>query len=348
MKITRFAFGLFLFVAFFSSASNGQSGTFQRTFVSGTGSDTMPPSNTCTRQFPCRTFAYALTQTVPTGEVVALDSAGYGGFSLTHAVSIIGPPGVYAGVSVSSGDAIVINALAMSDTITLRGLTVKNQGSTGNGIVFNSGGRLRIESCVVNRFESQSQGFSKGILFQGDGLLEVRDSAVIGNTEGIRVAPPSGSTARVTIDNVRLEGNSSVGLVVQDGSFVSVSNSVASGNLQYGFLGVSTAAAGLQLNLERCLATNNVMAGILNLSNSTGAAEINLEGCMISGNSVGVQAISSSTGVSRVRVSNSMVTDNGQGLVNNGSPAVILSRGNNTVEGNGTDTSGTIGSYTAK
>jgi hypothetical protein len=42
------------------------------------------------------------------------------------------------------------------------------------------------------------------------------------------------------------------------------------------------------------------------------------------------------------------VTGNGTGLSNTGSPALILSRGDNTVEGNNTNTSGTIGSYTAK
>jgi hypothetical protein len=58
-------------------------------------------------------------------------------------------------------------------------------------------------------------------------------------------------------------------------------------------------------------------------------------------------AESVSTGVATVRVSNSTVTDNQFGLSQTG-PAVLLSRGNNTVEGNGANTLGTIGSYTAK
>jgi hypothetical protein len=49
-----------------------------------------------------------------------------------------------------------------------------------------------------------------------------------------------------------------------------------------------------------------------------------------------------------LRVSNSTVTNNGTGLSQGGPGGVLLSRGNNTVEGNGTDTSRTIGSYTAK
>jgi hypothetical protein len=59
----------------------------------------------------------------------------------------------------------------------------------------------------------------------------------------------------------------------------------------------------------------------------------------------GIEASGFSSGVATVRVSNSTVTDNDVGLFLG---AVILSRGNNTVEGNMNNTVGTIGSYTAR
>jgi hypothetical protein len=62
----------------------------------------------------------------------------------------------------------------------------------------------------------------------------------------------------------------------------------------------------------------------------------------------GIASTSNANGVTTVRVSNSTVTGNSIGLHNTGSPAALLSRGNNTVEGNGMDTSGTIASYTSK
>jgi hypothetical protein len=58
--------------------------------------------------------------------------------------------------------------------------------------------------------------------------------------------------------------------------------------------------------------------------------------------------ITHSTGAATARVSNSTVTDNAVGLDQFGSNALLLSRGNNTVEGNATNTMGTIGSYSAK
>src|SRR5664279_2948450 len=73
-------------------------GTASRTFVSGVGTDT----GTCALATPCRTFAYALTQTAPSGEIIVLNSAGYGTVTITQAVSIINTSN-FAGVTDGSG-----------------------------------------------------------------------------------------------------------------------------------------------------------------------------------------------------------------------------------------------------
>src|SRR5207245_7143697 len=105
----------------------------QRTFVSAaTGND----ANPCTRTAPCRNFAAAIAQTSPGGEVIVLDSGGYGTFTIAQAISIIAPPGVYAGISVFAGTGITISAGA-SDVVTLRGLTLTGLGGFA-GIDFNS------------------------------------------------------------------------------------------------------------------------------------------------------------------------------------------------------------------
>jgi hypothetical protein len=310
MKSILLALGSLLFVAFFAITSVAQ---VQRTFVSGGGSD----SNPCNRTAPCRNFAQAISQTSAGGEVVVLDSAGYGAFAITQAVSITAPAGVYAGISVFSGNGININA-GMSDTVILRGLSINNQGSTGSGIVFNAGGTLHVEGCVINGFATTNAA-AGGIIFQAGASLEVKDSIIRGNFHGIVVASASGS-AHAAVDQVRLEENLTDGLVAEAGSTVTVSNSVASGN-QTGFSCVTNTSAAAELNIENCAASNN---------------------------GAGIRALSQATGVATVRVSNSTVTDNGTGLQNLGSPAVLLSRGNNTVEGNTTaDTTGTIGSYGA-
>src|SRR5437588_3023774 len=107
------------------------SGSAQRSFVSANhGND----ANPCTATLPCRNFAAAITQTAAGGEVIALDSGGYGPVNIGSSISLIAPPGVYAGITAFSGDAITIAAGA-SDVVTLRGLTLNGLGGH-NGVDF--------------------------------------------------------------------------------------------------------------------------------------------------------------------------------------------------------------------
>jgi len=310
----------------------------QRSFVSGTGND----GNPCSRTAPCRTFTQALSQTNAHGEVVALDSAGYGPFTITQSVSVQAAPGVYAGISVFSGDGITINA-GVNDGVVLRGLTVTNQGSSGNGVVFNTGVALHVEGCEIVGF---SGGGSAGLeLLAAGARAEVVDSTMGGNSFGIFMQPASG-TAQAAIDRVRLVLNH-IGLAAKDGSQVTITNSVAANN-DFGIRAPSVSAASVQLNVESTAVSGNTMAGIIATATATGPAQVNVARCVISNNAVGIQASSQSTGVATVRLAGSTVTGNGLGLQNVGAPALLLSRGDNTVEGNTTDTLGTIGSYTAK
>jgi hypothetical protein len=334
MKAIRLALGSFLFLALFAGVSQAQ---LQRTFVSGLGSD----GNPCTRTAPCRTFTQAISQTSAGGEVVVLDSAGYGPVTITGSISLIAPPGVYAGISVFSGDGIDINAGA-TDTVILRGLTVNNQGSSGNGIVFNTGLKLHVEVCVISGFSSDV-----GLNLVADHAVEeVIDSIVRCNGIGINVVASSG-TVRATIDHVRIEANDN-GLLALQGSQVAVTNSVAAGNKLGGLHAQSLTSASAQMDVEGTTVSGN-STGIFASAEGTGPVQVNIARCVISSNiGSGISSGSSSTGVATVRLSDSAVTGNGVGLNNDGSPALLLSRGDNTVEGNTANASGTIGSYFAK
>jgi hypothetical protein len=120
-----------------------------RTFVSGTGID----SGACSRTAPCRTLAFALSVTTAGGEIDVLDPAGYGAVTIIHAISIVNDGAGTAGITASSGNAITINA-GTSDSVHLRGLTIEGISGATNGILFNSGGNLEIENCVVRGFVS--------------------------------------------------------------------------------------------------------------------------------------------------------------------------------------------------
>src|SRR6266540_418367 len=107
-----------------------------RTFVSSTGSD----ANPCSRVAPCRTFGAALVQTAGGGEIVALDSGGYGAVTISQAVTIVAAPGIQASISPASGAAITVSA-GPGDVVVLRNLYLNAQGA-GNGILYQAAAAL--------------------------------------------------------------------------------------------------------------------------------------------------------------------------------------------------------------
>jgi hypothetical protein len=312
MKSVRFALGSVILLGVMAAASLAGTGTSTRTWISSTGSD----SNTCTPTSPCASFNGALAQTAPGGEVVVLDSGNYLPFSVTEAVTIEASPGVYAGITTTSGDGLDI-AAGSTDRVVIKGLTFNNSGSS-YGIIYQSGGALDVENCTMN-------GYKVALFFDGAGNLEVHNSTFSGNETGIKVQPAAAGQAYAMIDHVRLQqapgSTASIGLDAADNSVVTIKNSLVSGYYK----------------------------GLAALSITSYPAELNIENCVSSNNSIGVEAIASSTGTVMVRVSDSTVTDNGTGLYNqNVGPSTLLSRQNNTVEGNGTDEQGPITTFVAK
>jgi len=119
----------------------------QRTFVATYGNDAHP----CSITQPCRGFAAAIGRTAAGGEVIVLDSGGYGTVTITKSVSIIAAPGVYAGISVFSGGfGVTVNA-DDTDVVALRGLTIISEGGELAINVTQVGG-LIVDRCVVTGF----------------------------------------------------------------------------------------------------------------------------------------------------------------------------------------------------
>jgi hypothetical protein len=312
MKSVRFALGSVLFSALFASVSLA-SGSAPSTYVSGSGSDANAGPYACSFAKPCRTFATALAQTAPGGEVTAMDSADYAYFAISQGVTVQAAPGVYAGISVTTGDGVDI---AITSTVTLRGLTINGLGTGGSGIVASSTfATLHVDNCTVTGFSDGA-----GLSFTGSGILTVKNSNFGDNFTAIAVqgasAVDNGAYAR--IDNVQVKGlPGGAGVKAADNSFVAVVNSFATGN-----------------------GTGFVASPVGSL-----AGELNIENCVAFANSTGIAALSSSTGGATVRVSNSTVIDNGTGILNQGPFAVTVSRTNNTIQGNSTNESGTVGTY---
>src|SRR5262249_34014112 len=137
-----------------------------------------------------------------------------------------------------------------------------------------------------------------------------RDLGGVGSGFGIWIKPLTG-TGKASIDHCRIE-TSQFGVFCNPNAVATVRDSVLSGHAN-----TAAAAAG------------------------DTTAELNIEGCTVVNSNFGIGADSGT-----VRVSRTTVTDNATAMyaINGG---LLLSRSNNTVEGNGTNGNFT-GTYAAK
>jgi hypothetical protein len=290
-----------------------------RVFVASYGND----ENPCTFGSPCRNFQQAVNVVDAGGEVTAIDSAGFGPITISHAITITSPDGVEAGiVATAGGNAITINA-GPNDAIVLRGLTLNGSGIAYNGIVFNSGASLTITNCVAQNFVQnapQNLNTGNGILIQpisGAISFVVTDTIASNNGyAGIYYQPPSGSaTAAGVIDHVVATNNSGGILMVTI------------------FGGGSTTAV-----ISNSIVNNNSAIGI-DAENASAALAVSIDNSGANGNKFGISA----SNTAKVTLGRSVITANSTvGIFNNTSPNTFFSYKDNRINENNTDISAAL------
>jgi parallel beta helix pectate lyase-like protein len=285
-------------------ATSAFAGPVQRTFVSAaTGSDTNP----CSRTAPCRNFTAALPLTAPGGEVLVLDSGGYGPATVTQAVAINAPDGVYAGISVFSGTGLLVSAAA-TDSVVLRGLTVLGLGGT-DAIGWSSGNDLHVENCVLSTFPLGA-GVNDHSNSSADTTLLISGTTIRLAGTGVLCDGGTGASfAKINIDRSRLEGTN------------------------FGYVGTD-----FQGNV-RATITRTVAAGLgAGIFTEGSGAEVTVDWCELTQNGAGIQ-----TNGSLIRVTNSTLSNNGVAYeIFPNLPGVIESGGNNLMRGNENPGFGTL------
>jgi len=250
-QLRWWALGVCLFISTAASASAAQ-----RTFVASYGQDTNP----CSISAPCRGFQAAIDAVGAGGEVVALDSAGYGAMEIRKSLSVLVPPGIHAGLSPSTGIplpgypgqyGVVLIDIQDTDVVVLRGLNINHQGTVTGGIEWISahGGKVQIEDVVVNGFRKE------GLYMQAPtGRLSIKDSIFRNNAKGIYLLGVI--NGKTVADHVRIEYSANQGMLVAGHMEALLVDSVISSN----DIALDTASSpdGQTLvTLIRCVVANN-------------------------------------------------------------------------------------------
>lgn len=162
----------------------------------------------------------ALTQVNPDGEVLVLDSGAYGTMTIAQGVTITAPPGVYAGISVFSGDGHH-HQCAGVESGAQKGLTINGQGG-GNGVNFVDGATLIIEDCLINNMSQN-----------GIQVVATTAPSVFVSSTKVRANGQSGIYLQgymtAVLDGALGEANN-YGVYARSGPSVTIRNSTASGS----------------------------------------------------------------------------------------------------------------------
>ncbi len=225
--------------------------TAQRTFVATTGLDTNP----CSIALPCRGFAAAIGQTSDGGEIIVVDSGGYGAVSITKSVSIISPSGVHAGISVFGGNGVTVDA--PGSIVVLRGLSINGQGGAV-GVALLQAARVRIEGCVISNLTGT------GIQHSATGAELVVLDTIVRDNGGSGIALVA--DASVVIDRVRSEHNAAQGFILAPATTeasATIADSLFSHNGSNGIGVAVVSGARGDIQVERAVMSNNGRKGFL-------------------------------------------------------------------------------------
>ncbi len=263
-----------------------------RTWVSAkSGND----ANPCTRAAPCLTFAVALANTLAGGEIDVLDPGDFGPVTVTKAISIFNNAVGVAGAVAAPGTSGIVISAGASDVITLRGLIFDGLGQSGaSGVLFNSGGRLNIQNCVVQGFGAAGITFSPGTGSATKAQMVVQDTAILNNSTGISIKPSGGIAANVVLNKVRADNNSGGG-VRSDGTAgsgainVAIADSSVSLNASNGINAVS-GPGNVTVSIMRDIVAANGLTGIQSNQSKGGTASVTVGSSQLYGNATAAQS----------------------------------------------------------
>jgi hypothetical protein len=168
-------------------------------------------ANACTPLAPCASFQRAIN--VGASQINCLGSGNYGPVTIQTSLTIDCGAGNVGNIASSSTSAITISTTSAA-TIILRHLALNgfanNNSIKGINAASFSSGTLIVEDRMIHGYHA---GY--GIFFvptSGRGLLQVSNTQIFDNADGIIVLPPSGQIASVTLNKVELVANAFAGL----------------------------------------------------------------------------------------------------------------------------------------
>jgi hypothetical protein len=260
--------------------------------------------NPCSRTAPCKTWAGALSKTAEGGEIDALDPGGFGGVTITKAMTLEGTHGAgFGSILNASISGVIINittgthvndAVVILRSLYIQGASQSPSGTgASRGVNYLKGARVFIDDC---HFENQTtSGITANLTSQGALFVNNCDFE---NTNVAITATTTVNPLTLNVRNIVVHGNTNGLVYTSNTSGIITESSFAQ------IVGGSAVSAG-----TNCF--------------------VNVTHSHFSNNSTAINALAGST----VRVNENELFDNGVGL--GGVASSLQSGGNNRLAGNG-------------
>ncbi len=284
-------------------------GTEPRVWVAFNG---VANSGTCsTPATACTTFAYAISQAASGGEVNCVTSGEFGAVTINWPITI-DCHGLYAGIEPGSGvSGITVDITTPSSgagDVTIRGLNIDGQGSSGDGITITAATTVNIEDVTVSNFAE-------------NGINDHRTSNSV-------------PTTYTFVKNSVMRNNEQSGIVAESvtTNYVTLENVLSTGN------GYGVYVASRDVGISRSVLSGNATAGVTAVGGN-----VLVDYTVITGNGTGIQAYGSAgsngpggaIGPFTVIIANSDIYFNTTGIDNASGATGVVSYGTNKIYGNG-------------
>lgn len=220
-------------------------------FVASTGSDT----NDGSRSNPKRSFQAAHDAVAAGGEIVVLDTAGYGTVLIRKSIGIIAPLGVAGLITVSDGNGITIAAGA-NDTVAISGLVIESEEATsGNGIDGQTAGQIIISDCII-------RNFNIGIVSTATQIV-VRRGAIRGSSNGVILTPYTNTSSNYAlVSDLEISGAKNWALAANGEGRPAATASLVAFHCSISNSGsaIQAIGAGSYVTVDGCVMANNSQA----------------------------------------------------------------------------------------
>ncbi len=299
MRVSRVLICLFVVLVSINASAQAT-----RTWVSGDGSD----ANSCSHDYPCKTFAAAYSNTAPGGEISVKNPGAFGTMLITHSITVDGG-GHLASILHNSSTGINIQFTSddgLGNTVILRGLSFEGAKDWGYGVFV--GGtvatHVQLEDMTFNR-----SGIAVEMRPGAAGSTLKMNNVEIAKpiTGGVMLQPAAaGTPLKVWLNNVRVSKAGQYGLTARWNTNGVVSNSTFDNSNN----GAVVESSSVHLSLVRTILSNNITNGFQHV---TSGITTLLDGCSIMANGTGI----ANTGSTVIGFGNNAVGYNNTAVVGN-------------------------------